>query len=95
MRPKPSSGASRRIDWQGLRDFCIQALGMTAAEFWLATLRDVNGRSEVWRSIQRRQDFRAGVVCSTLANIHRDENRRPKPYTPEDSCQGRKRNSRA
>ena len=61
---------------------------MTAAEFWFATLRDVNGRAEVWRSIQKRQDFRAGVVCSTLANIHRDEQRRPKPFTPEDFMPG-------
>lgn len=31
-----------------------------------------------------RGDLQAGIVASTLANIHRDQKKRPKPYGPEE-----------
>jgi hypothetical protein len=33
---------------------------------------------------QYRADFRAGMVCSLIANVYRDAKRKPKPFTPED-----------
>lgn len=33
---------------------------------------------------QERDDFRAGLICAVLANIHRNEKRRRQPYAPAD-----------
>ena len=33
---------------------------------------------------QYRADFRAGMVCSLIANVYRDQQRKPEPFTPED-----------
>ena len=33
---------------------------------------------------QYRADFRAGMVCSLIANVYRDAKRKPEPFTPED-----------
>ena len=33
---------------------------------------------------QEREDFRAGIVCATLANINRDSKKQRKPFTPFD-----------
>jgi hypothetical protein len=32
----------------------------------------------------RRADLRAGSICATLANVHRDEEKKRTPFTPED-----------
>lgn len=29
-------------------------------------------------------DWRAGIVAATIANVNRDEKKRRKPYTPQD-----------
>lgn len=29
-------------------------------------------------------DFRAGQVCATVANVHRDRSRNPDPFRPHD-----------
>jgi len=31
-----------------------------------------------------RADLRAGIIASTIANVHRDSKKRRKPYTPQD-----------
>lgn len=33
---------------------------------------------------QQRDDLRAGVIASTVANVHRDPKRRPTPFRPLD-----------
>lgn len=39
---------------------------------------------EAWRNKQRRQDLRAGQICTMLAEVNRDRNKRARPYTPAD-----------
>ena len=34
--------------------------------------------------MQERNDFHAGLICATLANIHRDTKKQRKPYVPAD-----------
>lgn len=41
---------------------------------------------------QYRSDFRAGMVCSLIANVYRDAKRKPEPFTPEDFMPVTKRN---
>ena len=41
---------------------------------------------------QYRADFRAGMVCSLIANVYRDAKRKPEPFTPEDFMPVTKRN---
>lgn len=36
---------------------------------------------------EEREDYRAGVQVSTLANIHRDKEKRPQPFGPWDFFQ--------
>ena len=43
-----------------------------------------NALAERYREEQERQDFRAGLICSVLANIYRDSKKRQKPYAPQD-----------
>jgi hypothetical protein len=44
---------------------------------WLAFFR-----LEPWG--EERADLRAGIVASTVANVHRDGKKRRKPYSPEE-----------
>lgn len=33
---------------------------------------------------EQRADLRAGIVASTLANVHRDARQRPEPFSPQE-----------
>lgn len=37
-----------------------------------------------WDGDQRRQDYRAGMIASIIANVNRDPKQRPEPWSPED-----------
>ncbi|RYD01632.1 hypothetical protein N752_29075 [Desulforamulus aquiferis] len=37
----------------------------------------------------QKADFRAGLICSVLANINRDRKVRPQPYSPADFIPGK------
>jgi hypothetical protein len=39
---------------------------------------------ERWNEREKRADFRAGQICATLANVHRDSKARSTPYEAED-----------
>ena len=45
------------------------------AEYWAAFQLDPWGAE--------REDLRAGIVASTIANANRDPKKRPRPFTPE------------
>ena len=45
---------------------------------------DVHDLVEAWRARERMADFRAGQVCFLLAEINRDKERRPQPFSPAD-----------
>ena len=59
-------------------------LGLSEQEFWRLTLRELAALLKRWRFDQERADWRAGMVASVIANIHRDRKRRSKPFTPQD-----------
>ena len=39
---------------------------------------------ERWQVREQRQDFRAGVLASLIANVYRDTKKREEPFTPAD-----------
>ena len=62
--------------------------GISPREVWQYTpeelyfMLDTAGRR--YEREQYRADFRAGMVCSLIANVYRDATRKPEPFTPED-----------
>lgn len=46
------------------------------AEYWALYQLDPWG--------PERDDLRAGIVASTVANVNRDRRKRPRPYTPQE-----------
>jgi len=58
-------------------------LRLSDCEFWNLTFHLFFVLYERFAEEQRRQDYRAGVICSVLGNIHRNKKRR-KAFEPGD-----------
>ncbi len=63
-------------------------LGMTAAEIAALTLRHFRAYHKVFQAREERADRRAALVACILANIHRDSDKRPEPFSVEDFMPG-------
>lgn len=70
-------------DWLKLWAFGRQGLGLSDREFWHLTLTQLNALIKAYNAGQRSQDYRTGLICALLANIHRDP-KKSKAYKPED-----------
>jgi hypothetical protein len=46
---------------------------------------------ERWQAEQERNDWRTGVIASTIANANRNPKKRSKPYEPSDFMPARKK----
>ena len=70
--------------------------GISPRDVWQYTPEEVYFMLDVaarrYEREQYRSDFRAGMVCSLIANVYRDAKRKPKPFTPEDFMPVTKRN---
>ena len=62
----------------------MQDLGLRPSDFWLLTPRQFAALCERRALIERRADSRAALIASVIANVHRDPQQRPSPYTVED-----------
>jgi len=40
--------------------------------------------TKAYNADQKNKDYRAGLICTILANIHRDSKKKAKPFEPED-----------
>ena len=62
--------------------------GISPRDVWQYTPEEVYFMLDVaarrYEREQYRADFRAGMVCSLIANVYRDAKRKPEPFTPED-----------
>lgn len=56
-------------------------LGLTPGQLADFDPEDFPPLFEAWKRRQEREDYRAGVVASILANVHRDSKTTP-PYSP-------------
>lgn len=52
--------------------------------FWRLTLRQLDALIKRHVAAQERNDWRTGLICSVLANINRDTQKRKEPYSPEE-----------
>ncbi|AQU06109.1 hypothetical protein B1772_04745 [Dehalococcoides mccartyi] len=59
-------------------------LHLTEDQFWRLTLKEYAALLKHHRINMEWQDYRAGLICSVLANINRDPKKHTKPYTPAD-----------
>lgn len=57
---------------------------MPAAELLALGPADVRDLQEAWRLREQRRDVRAARLCALLANINRDEKRKPTPFHEAD-----------
>jgi hypothetical protein len=57
---------------------------MPAKAFLALSPAEVAEHWAAWEARERRHDRRAGVIASVLAEIHRNEKRRPTPFVPGD-----------
>lgn len=57
---------------------------LSDSEFWGLTLKQYNALIERYIIEQENNDLRSALICSLLANIHRDIKKRQKPYEPKD-----------
>lgn len=59
-------------------------LGIAPAELGAMSPAEVRELLDAWQARERRLDFRAGQVCFLLAEINRDRESRPTPFSPAD-----------
>jgi hypothetical protein len=57
-------------------------LHLSDEEFWQLTFTEFDALCERFKVEQEREDWRAGLICAVLANIHRSKD--TKPYKPQD-----------
>jgi hypothetical protein len=71
------------LDWgQALRS--AAAAGITAERFWRMTLAEIEIEIEARKKQEEMLDFRAGLICATLANMFRDGKQKTNPFRPQD-----------
>lgn len=60
-------------------------LGLSAAEFWRMTLRELMGLLDRKLEVRRREiDLPAALIASLFANANRDTEKRAEPFTVDD-----------
>lgn len=65
-------------------------MGLTEEQFWNLTLAQFDALVKRKLLEKEWQDFRAGLICSTMVNLLKDPKKR-KRYTPEDFMPGKKK----
>ena len=67
---------------------------MSDKEFWHLTLVQLNALIKQHNLSERAQDYRAALICSVLANIHRDPKKKVNPFEAQDFMPNPKKVSR-
>lgn len=68
-------------DWLA---FAVVCLGLSLDDARSLTLKQLQHMRKLWEVEQQKQDYRAGIIASTLANCHADRKKRPRGYRPSD-----------
>jgi len=63
---------------------------MDLACFLRSSPREIDGLLEVLSEGERRRMIPSALICSVIANAHRDEDKKPDPFTFEDFMPGAK-----
>jgi hypothetical protein len=64
--------------------FARARLGITSAEFWTLTPRELQWLIDAWDDGQRAEDRRTATICMVLANCNRSAEHKPTPFTVAD-----------
>jgi hypothetical protein len=83
----PTDGAPAdrgKLDWWLVWSFARHDLGLSDAEFWDLTPRQFGAIAERHSAAYERDLARSALICATLANIHRDPDKKPEPFLPAD-----------
>lgn len=59
-------------------------MGMTRQEFLSSTPKEFDAFCRLLEASDRKQQFNAALICSVLANINRDPQKRSQPFSPQD-----------
>ena len=71
----------------------VYDLRLTDGQFWQLTLKEYMKLADRLLADRERQDYRAALVCTVVANAHRDS--KQKPYRPQDFMPKKKRSKTA
>jgi hypothetical protein len=58
-------------------------VGLADGEFWSLTFREFDAIMQRHREREEREFWRIGQLCATIANCHRDPDKR-EPFSPQD-----------
>lgn len=64
--------------------FGVVDLGLSLKEFWRLTPRQLRFLSERYAALRREQWAPFAMLASLYANVHRDEKKRPTPFSALD-----------
>lgn len=73
-------------DWDVIWSFAVYTLRIDSDTFWSLTPRQFEAITARWEDDLERT---VGVVCATLCNINRNEEKQPRPFMPSDFVPGR------
>ena len=79
---RPFSLDTPKWDWLEIWSFGRYCLELTDAGFWELTMAQLDALAERYRDNQEWLDFRAGLICSVIANCNRTSG--SKTFSPED-----------
>lgn len=77
-------GEESRITWLRLWSVGRVDLGLSEDEFWGLTPLEFDTLLKRNNLKLEREDFRAGIIASTIANANRDPKKKPDPWTAAD-----------
>lgn len=72
------------MSWLDLEAIAIVDLRMTREEFLASSPREFDAFCQRLEARDRKQQFSAALICSVLAEINRDRQKRSRPFTPQD-----------
>ena len=70
--------------------FAIYNLRLTEEQFWRLSLNEFMLLVDRHKEQQRRDDWRAALICATLANVNSKKKYQPKDFMPKEKSRGKK-----
>lgn len=61
--------------------------GVTSDRFWKLTPAEITLEIDAWRQNQLWENYKIGLLCCVIAEPHRNEKLKPKPFQPSDFLQ--------
>jgi hypothetical protein len=72
------------IDWLAMWAIARYDFQLSDDDFWKLTFAEYDALMRRRNLDREWQDFHAGLICSVLANVNRNPQTKPEPFTPQD-----------